>query len=168
MEEIMKKLILLRHAKTEKDNEMKDIDRHIIEEGKASLKKTGIFFKNLAIIPELIICSVAKRAKETLEIFLETTGINTKIKFEKLIYENDEKTIIELIRGTDNKINNLMLIGHNPSFENIVSIISEDNLPEEGFKTSGIVIINFNSESWKDIAKNKGILQLYMAPEKIK
>jgi phosphohistidine phosphatase len=159
----MKKLILLRHAKAINAGNYNDIERCLVKEGRSDIKTNGIFYKGLGINPDLVICSTAVRTKETLDIFLEFSGIHSRIVYEEIIYENEVKKIINYISGINDIVSNLMIIGHNPTLENLVPFFTNRVIPGD-FKTSGIAIINFDIKSWKEISVKKGVLELYKNP----
>ena len=62
----MKKLLIMRHAKScWKDSDLSDHERPLKKRGKNDAKKMGKLLKSKKIIPDVIICSTAERAKET-------------------------------------------------------------------------------------------------------
>jgi phosphohistidine phosphatase len=158
----MKKLIILRHAKAVQDDSLDDIDRYIVEKGKQDIGKIGTFFNSLRIKPEIILCSDALRARQTLELFLDAAGIETKIIYKRTIYENNEGKIIELISNSGGDAETLMLVGHLPSVENIVNALSKNRI--ENFSTSTVAVLGFDIGSWKEIISCKGVLEVFKSP----
>lgn len=67
------------------------------------------------------------------------------------LYAVSEKDVLDLIHETDEKINALLMVGHNPTF----TFATNDFLKEPIFDlpTSGVVVLNFDTESWKSISK---------------
>jgi phosphohistidine phosphatase len=161
----MKKLLLIRHAKAVQSIDLKDFDRNLTEKGIDNAKNMGKFLSKLDTSLDLAICSPAIRAKETMEIIFDKMKIKPKIIYNELIYDNDEKKIINLIKDTDNSINTLAIIGHNPSMENITILLTKQKFPHENFSTCGVALIEFDIKSWDEIKNETGKLILFKTPK---
>ena len=98
--------------------------------------------------------SDAVRAKSTAEIFIENLEINKSIvEFKHKLYDFSGRDLVEVINQTSNDINNLMIFGHNyalTAFVNTYGDMFIDNVP-----TSGVVIIEFSINDWKNLNKGK-------------
>lgn len=165
----MKKIILLRHAKSSWDNiRLKDHDRPLAKRGEEASALVGKFLKEMKLIPDYIICSTAKRAKMTIELVLKVFDKKIKIDYNPLIYEDDTNDIIELISKTDESINTLMIVGHNPGIELLVEKLTHKLFPYTKFSTAGIAVVELNIDKWKKIKKTNGKLALFKSPKKIK
>ncbi len=160
----MKKLILLRHAKSSwKDASLDDFDRPLNKRGKfdAPLMARKVLQHNIQV--ELIISSPAKRTAETAKIFAETLRYDSEIIFDDKLYETSYKEILEVINFVEDKYQSVILVCHNPGITNLVNYISDnfiDNIP-----TCGIVGLSTYS-SWKDINENGCSFLFYEYPKK--
>jgi phosphohistidine phosphatase len=161
----MKKLLLIRHAKAVQSIVLNDFDRNLTEKGIDNAKDMGKFLSKHDISLDLALSSPALRAKETIQIILENMRIQPKIIYEELIYDNDEKKIINLITNTNNSINTLAIIGHNPSMENITILQTGKKLPYENFSTCGVALIEFDIKNWDEIKNIKGKLVFFKSPK---
>ncbi|HKU72519.1 MAG TPA: histidine phosphatase family protein, partial [Pyrinomonadaceae bacterium] len=84
----MKTLFLLRHAKSSwKDETLPDFDRPLNRRGKRAAETIGRYFKTSASVPELILCSPAERARETLKLVLKASKWTTEVRYDQRIYE---------------------------------------------------------------------------------
>ena len=152
----MKTLYIVRHAKSDWGNEgLKDIDRHLNNTG---YNDAYLMSNNFALnnpMPQLLVSSSAIRALSTALIFARSFHYSERnILIEERIYEASTNELISCIAELDNKLNNVMLFGHNPGLTNLFNQISDsfiDNLPP-----CGILGINFEINTWKDILKIKG------------
>ena len=149
----MKQLILVRHGKAYGPEEMfEDIDRPLKVRGTRDALTIAKTLKERHIIPEKIITSHAARACHSAIIFAECLHFPMEaIKLTPRLYAVSEKDIIDLIHETDEKINSQLMVGHNPTF----TFAANEFLKEPIFDlpTSGVVVLNFKSESWKTISK---------------
>ncbi|MFA5917023.1 MAG: histidine phosphatase family protein [Candidatus Gracilibacteria bacterium] len=166
----MKKLILIRHAKSGfKNTDMIDFDRPLSDRGIEETKFVGKILKKLDIKTDLILCSSAKRTRETLEgIREEIDADNEKIVYDKGIYDNNSTNLdyyLNLFSKIDNDKEIVVIIGHNPFVTRLVRYLSgNDNL---GMETLGVAILDFDIEKWEGIKSNKGNISFFLSPKNL-
>lgn len=161
----MKKLILIRHAKSSWENpDWTDYERPINKRGLRDAPFMAELLNKKNIKPDLMLCSTAKRAKETAYFFINTLEVPLeKIQYELGIYEMGTKFIINLLSKLDDSIDQVILIGHNPDITSMATYFSGeffDNIP-----TCGIVSIIFEFDEWEKITSNNGVLDFYEFPK---
>lgn len=155
----MKTLIITRHAKASWDNtDLPDFDRTILLKG---IERTILIckaIKDANLIPDFILSSAAKRAEETTKLIAKELCISEKnIQTNKVFYLANINIWTEAISLTDNNIDRLMIVGHNPT----LSYLANSFLPNKGINnipTSGTVCIKFSCNNWKDISKQNAEL----------
>ena len=146
----MKKLLLLRHAKSSWEYSVEDYDRPLSEKGinainKVSLKNIG-FFKKF----QLIMTSPANRALHTSTIFTRNVFINfEKLRVVNELYTFDYKNVVDYVYNLDNAFSSIVLIGHNPAFSYAAEYLSDNKTPE--LKTSDWIMIEFKQKEWSKI-----------------
>ena len=151
----MKTLIIVRHGKSDWSyEELADIDRPLKPRGVNDAYNMAGRLKSKNIIPDLIITSPANRALYTSIIFAREIGVSlNQIEINESLYFSYESDILQIIKNVNDTISTLMIFGHNPTFTNFANEFVKnqiDNIP-----TSGIVLLKFNIENWKQIAKDK-------------
>lgn len=156
----MKKLFLVRHAKSDWENTaLKDIERHLNERGYANANAMSQQFKQT---PDLIITSPAIRAISTALIFARNLNYNANtIIIKQELYESSVKDYLEVINSIDNSFQSIMLFGHNPTISDIANTLT--TLPVE-MPTCTITGISFDTDDWKKI--NAGKLFLFDYPKR--
>ncbi|MCX7549419.1 SixA phosphatase family protein [Xanthomarina sp. F2636L] len=156
----MKKLIIVRHAKSSWKDGVKDHDRGLEPRGVRDAKLVSLNFKQFNFMPDQVYSSTAKRAKKTSEIFLDKLNIGSNlIQFDKNLYDFSGENLIQTIKNTNNNIQTLMVFGHNEAITNFVNMFGDryiDNVP-----TSGLVVIEFHVDSWKYIYKGETVKILF-------
>lgn len=161
----MKSLYLIRHAKSSWDSPMIDFDRPLSLRGinDAHLVSNKLF--NLLPNSFIVWSSNAKRAKETAVIMAENFRIPLDtIIFKRDLYTFDEQELQNQVKNCENKYDNLILFGHNDAITNFVNKFG--NLFLENVPTSGVVHLEFDIDSWKDL--KKGITKNTVFPSHIK
>ncbi len=111
----MRRLMLLRHAKSDWSSPgMPDRDRPLNARGIADARTMNVYFSRHALIPELVLCSPAKRTRQTMDAIVKGWPKEVELKFADRLYEATPETIVSLIRAVPAAVHALLVIGHNP------------------------------------------------------
>src|SRR3546814_7976227 len=120
------------------------------------------------LIPDRVIVSTAKRTQETWELFAPVVPPDIRKGNDARIYEAPKDNILNVIREADDASRVLLLIGRNPGFNEVTySLINTDqHTPalsrlERGYPTSGLAVIDFQTDRWADIAEGTGRLERF-------
>jgi phosphohistidine phosphatase len=155
----MKRIILVRHAKSSWEYNVSDFERPLKPRGFKDINVISKEFIN-KLSPDLILSSDALRAKTTAEIFVSNIYIDlNEIIFNHNLYDFSGTDLLNIIKQCGNSVNELMVFGHNNAITNFVNSFGDkiiDNVP-----TSGVVIIEFNISSWRELKKGKTIQTLF-------
>ena len=164
-------LLLLRHAKAEPAVlGMDDIDRPLAPRGRSDAPRMGAFIVAQALVPDLTLCSTARRARDTLELAVPAFGAVIATRPEPTIYEATTARLLAVIRRTPPGVHRLMLVGHNPGFEDLTSDLvrtAEKQAAaqlEKKYPTSGLAVMTFQAAAWAKIVPRSGHLTVFTAP----
>jgi phosphohistidine phosphatase len=175
----MRRLMLLRHAKTEHEAPSgRDEDRRLDNRGRGDAAEIGSWIGRNPPFPGLVLVSPAVRALQTWEIAWEAMKEQVAEPVVELLpelYGADVSELLEVIHNasaTDPK--RLMLVGHNPGMHELAIALAghgdaagrgalADNLP-----TAGLAIFDFDIDDWTDVAVRRGKLALFVSPKLIK
>jgi len=162
----MKKLYLVRHAKSSWDNpDLDDFDRPLNKRGKRDAPFMGELLKKLNVNPDLIISSPAKRAYTTAKEIARILGYPKRmITKNEDVYLASAGELLSLINSIPEEVSSVMIFGHNPGFTQICNLLSNANILN--IPTSGFVEIHFETENWKDITPGSGKLVAFEYPKK--
>src|SRR6266436_6530593 len=175
----MRRLMLLRHAKTEHDAPSgRDQDRRLDKRGRADAAEIGGWIGQHPPFPNLVLVSPAVRGHETWEIAWEAMkdlAPEPQVELVPELYGANPSRLLQTIReasATDPK--RLMLVGHNPGMHELALALAgsgdaasrkalADNLP-----TSGLAVLDFAIADWNDAAFRRGRLVLFVSPKLLK
>lgn len=159
----MKKLFLIRHAKSGWDNPaLKDIERPLNERGYASANEMS---QQLKVTPDLIITSPAIRAMSTALIFSRNLDYNfNNIVIKQELYDTSVKDYLSVLHSIDNQFKTVLLFAHNPIISDFAESLTK-SIPNE-MPTCAIAGISFNTNNWKEIKNKTGELFLFDYPKK--
>lgn len=164
----MKRLILVRHAKTESYSfEKSDFERRLLPRGKEDAALIANHLINEELIPEVFISSPAKRALQTATIFAKEMNISTSNILEApFLY--DGYTTGELMTYLEkfDQEETIILFGHNPDITYSSIQLGQENFYH--YPTSVAISIIFPIDSWKALSAGNGKTELYIYPKKLK
>lgn len=158
----MKKLILVRHAKSDWPEETNDFDRPLADKGLQDALKMSKFLKNNSITIDYLVSSPALRALDTCKIFNQTYRLNYVTN--EQLYNPSENNFNSVIYDLNDEVNSAALFSHNNGISNFANSIS-DNIFH--FPTCGVAGFEIDCESWSQFdGANKKLLFFY-EPNKI-
>jgi len=137
----VRELILLRHAHADPVTAgMSDVDRALSASGLAEAAAAGQWLRENALVPDRVLCSPARRARETLEVVLEHIGYVDQ-RLESGIYEASAGQLITLI-DAHLDADRLLVVGHNPGLERLVALLhSGQSSDYRGMPPAGIAVL---------------------------
>lgn len=173
----MRRLMLLRHAKTETEAPSgRDQDRRLAERGQRDAAEMGDWIATHPPVPEAVLVSHAVRARQTWDIAWQAMKGRVaapEVEILPELYGADPAQILETIRTATIPANprRLLLVGHNPGMHEAALMLTgsgdrgapkalADNLP-----TTGLAILDFDVKDWGDVAYRRGKLVLFVSPK---
>jgi phosphohistidine phosphatase len=175
----MRRLMLLRHAKTENDAPSgRDQDRRLDDRGRKDAAEIGGWIARHPPVPDAVLVSPAVRAHQTWEIAAAAMKELARAPHVELLpelYGADPSQLLQSIHAasaTDSQ--RLMVVGHNPGMHELALALAgsgdaagrralAENLP-----TSGLAIFDFEVDDWADVAFRRGRLVLFVSPKLLK
>ncbi len=156
----MKTLYMIRHAKSSWEFDLSDEKRPLNQRGLSDADLIGKELRTLVKPIDLILCSPAVRAHNTAKIILDHLDVSNDIfSLEPDLYDFSGHSVVEVIKNCKDQINTLMIFGHNHALTSIANLYGNeriDNLP-----TAGVVGIEFDVNSWKNIKVGKNLLIIF-------
>jgi len=176
----MRRLMLLRHAKTENDAPSgQDQDRRLDDRGRLDAAAIGGWIGRHPPPPDTVLVSTAVRTQQTWEIVREAMrdaaegpAPEPQAEFIAELYGADPGQLLQIIRMAEAADpRQLMVIGHNPGMHELALALAgsgdaaakkalEDNLP-----TTGLAILDFAIEGWNEVAFRRGTLVRFTSPK---
>ena len=175
----MRRLMLLRHAKTENDAPSgRDQDRRLDNRGRGDAAEIGGWIGRHPPFPDLVLVSHAIRALQTWEIAWEAIKDRVpepQVELVPELYGADPAQLLQTIRDASTADpKTMMLVGHNPGMHELALALAgsgdtmgrnalADNLP-----TSGLAVFDFEIDDWADVAFRRGRLVQFVSPKLLK
>jgi len=168
----MRRLLILRHAKTEPGELGKDDrNRALVERGKREAGQIGAYLASHTLTPDGVVLSPARRVQETwAHLALKPTpGATT----DDHVYEATAQDIFKIVAGTAGGLRSLMVIGHNPSLHEVaLMLIASGDIEarerlREKLPPAGLVVIDFAFDDWGKLHPQSGRLERFVTPRSL-
>ena len=161
----MKKLTLIRHAKSSGDDpSLDDFDRPLSKRGERDLPSMAQRVRDFNLVPDQLLTSRAVRALSTAEALIGALGLNdSQVLRSSKLYAASSRSLQHLLQQQDDRWHHLMVVGHNPGLENLCSHLTLERLPK--FPTSAVVHIHLKISRWRELADACGTVELFDYPK---
>jgi phosphohistidine phosphatase len=145
----MKTLLILRHAKSSwKQPDQADHDRPLNERGKSDAPRVGRLLREEDLVPDLIVSSTAKRARKTAAKVAEGSGYGGEIQLSDELYLAPPKTYLGVLRQVADAHSRVMVVGHNPGLEELLTLLTGD---ESSLPTAALAYITLPIDRWSEL-----------------
>ena len=157
----MKTILILRHAKSSWDDPtLSDYDRPLNKRGKRDAPRMGKHIQEQSLVPDRILTSSAKRARKTAKKVAKACGYTGKIKKTDSFYHAPPGVYYEKIQDLPNKYEIVMVVGHNPTMEQLVANLTGQTVT---MPTAALAHVELPIEDWHtlDIYTKGKLLNLW-------
>jgi phosphohistidine phosphatase len=170
----MKRLTLLRHAKSSWDDpSLDDFNRPLNERGWKAARRMGREMKHRGIRFDLVVASTAARVRETIDGVQEKFDVGAPIQFEPRMYGATEHELLALVRALPDSVHAPLLAGHNPGLERLVVQLTYDD--DQGLRrriagkypTGALAVIELPTGRWADVIPGSGQLVELILPKEL-
>jgi phosphohistidine phosphatase len=154
----MKRLYLLRHAKSSwKDTSLPDHDRPLAGRGRRATKAIARHLGAQSIEPDLVLCSTARRARETLDRIEKALGTPT-VRVEDDLYAASAPALLERLRSVPDTVESVMLIGHNPGLQELALELVRPSPKASDlatkYPTAALATLELSASTWHELDRD--------------
>lgn len=166
----MRILYLLRHAKSDRsDPGLADSERPLTGRGKRDAPAMGAYMEGHGYRPDLVLCSTARRTRETLALLQPKLGA-IAAEYDRKLYLAVPEAMLQRLREVDEDIASVLVIGHNPGLAHLAAKLAPRGdrralaRMREKYPTSGLAVIHLHIDRWEQIEPGAGTLTDFMVP----
>jgi len=171
----VKRLLLLRHAKAvPADAGIDDHERALLKRGREDAPRLGRYIEQNGYAPEFIVSSTSRRTVETVELVTDELTGTRRIDYLEALYLAEPELILSVVRLAPDKMQSLMVVGHNPGLEHLATLLAREPVKrkerdrfdaiEEKFPTCALAVLDFEVTRWRDVAPGQGALKDFVRP----
>jgi phosphohistidine phosphatase len=167
-----RRLHLLRHAKSSWDDPaLRDRDRPLAPRGQKAVARIERWVREHDVRPQLVLCSDARRARETLEGVL--SGLDAPdVRIEEGLYAASAQTIVERLRSLPHQVDEVMLVGHNPGLADVLLLLAEPGELRERAQakvpTGALATVEGELAGWSELEPGCARLVSFVVPRDIR
>lgn len=165
----MKTVVLLRHAKSSwRDSSLMDHDRPLKGRGRRAAAAMGEFLGRQGVDIDLVLCSSAKRATQTLDLLF---GEPPETEITRDLYMAGPDELMARLRGLREPLATVLLIAHNPGIQMFAGLLAGSGAGpdlarmERKYPTCALAVLTFDLASWPDIGPGGGVLGSFTVPK---
>lgn len=168
----MRKLLLLRHAKSSWDDPcLDDHERPLNKRGTRDASRVGAWICEQELRPDVVLCSDAVRTRATLAIVLaELGGAAPSVSFEPRLYLAEPPAIIEVLKRAPDEAMRCMVVGHNPGLHALALGLSGGGGKKDlaalamRMPTAALAVVELEIDSWSALRPGIGRLAAFVTP----
>jgi phosphohistidine phosphatase len=168
-------LLLLRHAKSSWDDPgLDDSDRPLNIRGRRAAQAMGRVLASLGLVPALVLCSPARRARDTWAIAAGELKSGSRLIIAPALYDfGDGTALCDAIRTQGGSATPLLIVGHNPALEELALRLAGAGSKDmrarmaRKFPTAALAQLRFDIAGWDDLADGRGSLERFIRPSDI-
>jgi phosphohistidine phosphatase len=164
----VKRLFLLRHAKSAWDDPtLRDRDRPLAPRGRKAAKRVGRWARKHDVRPQLVVCSSAVRARQTLERVLPGLG-DPAVWIEVTLYAATADTLLARVRTLPEEVEEAMLVGHNPGLMDLALLLAASGPNRKRARanvpTGALVELEIETGRWADVEPGLAQMTSFVVP----
>jgi phosphohistidine phosphatase len=172
-----RRLILLRHAKSAWP-EVPDHERPLAPRGRRDAPAAGRWLRTSGCVPDRVLCSTARRARETWALAADKLRADPEVVFEQRVYGASTAELLDLARATPSGVRTLLIVGHDPAMQNLTLELAAADPADPGdtggdadalgrvwgkFPTAAIAVLAFPG-TWPELAPSRARLADFVTP----
>jgi phosphohistidine phosphatase len=163
-----RQLIVLRHAKSDWPD-VPDHERPLAKRGRRDAPAVGRWLRDAGIRPDLVVCSTARRARETWELAAEKLGGDVPVEYDRRLYGASADELLSVVHEAPEAVQTMLLVGHNPAMQRLALTLAGtadgDALErvDSDFGTSALAVLDVPG-SWAELVPGGARLTTFAKP----
>jgi len=167
----MRRLMLLRHAKSDWPAGVADFERPLAARGHEAAPLMARYMAAEGLVPDLALVSSARRTRETWGLLAPALG-DVKVKFEPRIYNASVDGLLSLLSEVGEDVGTVLVVGHNPGMAELTLLLSGAGdrralaAVQRKYPTAALSVVRLDG-GWADVAPFKGRLERFVTPKSL-
>lgn len=178
-EDAGRELVLLRHAKSAWPD-VPDHERPLAGRGQRDAPVMGRWLHTAGHVPDQVLCSTARRARETWELAQPALGASPPVSFEDRVYGASAPELLDLIHRAPRTAKTLLIVGHDPGIPELALMLAGAAAPTLGtvprstvdrmktkFPTAAIAVLELTG-NWSQLGPGEARLTGFVTPREVR
>lgn len=169
----MRTVYLLRHAKSSHDDPaLPDRERPLAKRGRRDAPAMGRYLADAGTVPDLLLCSPARRTRQTLDLLQDAGASAGEVREEELLYDATAEGLLARLQTLPDAVTSVMLVGHNPSLQRLGVTLAASGKRLERFTrkypTATLATLRASVDRWTDLAPGTAELTGFVRPKQLR
>lgn len=167
-----RQILVMRHAKSDWSSpNIQDFDRPLAPRGRRAAAAMGLYLLDEALVPDLVLCSAARRAVDTWAVIARVSGMSPPVQTERDLYLAGADALFERLRALHDAVTCPLLIGHAPGFDAFARDLAGNRRSADWrrmadkFPTAGLAVLDVAAAHWRDVSDGAANLERFVAPK---
>jgi phosphohistidine phosphatase len=153
---VLRRLLVMRHAKSGYPTGVSDHARPLGDRGRRDAPRVGHHLAERGLVPDAVLVSDAERTRETWAL-LAPSLVGVTPRFTRALYLAPVADVVREIRGTPDRVATLLLVGHNPTSEDLILDLCDVSVT---MPTAACAVLEGEFASWSDAGLASGLWRL--------
>lgn len=166
-----RRLVLLRHAKSDWPAGVPDSERPLGKRGRDEAPQAGRWLAAAGVRPDVALVSPATRARQTWQLVAAQLGVEAPMRIEEDLYVAGLSGSLDVVRSLDDEVRTAIVVGHNPTTESLALFlddgtgVADDRERMAGkYPTSGVAILHLQVDRWAELGESSARLMAFAVP----
>lgn len=166
----MRRILLLRHAKSDRPAGIADLEQPLAARGREAAPAIGRYLAAERLLPDHTVVSPSLRTQETFDLVTAELPAELRPRIDGRVYEARPEALLGVIHDTPSAVRTLLLIGHNPGLAELAALLTGHGdryafaRLKTKYPTCGLAVLHFAVDSWTGVAKGIGRLERFVTP----
>lgn len=167
-----RRILLLRHAKSAWDEPgLEDYDRPLAPRGRRAAAVMGVYIRDEDLVPDLVLCSGARRAQETWETAAHELPQAPAVEHDPALYMVTAERLLKRLKTLPATVKTVLVVGHEGGVDVLARRLVNDGAAPlrrrlgEKFPTAALAVVAVELDDWSTLAEKSGSLTRFAAPK---
>lgn len=169
---VARRLLFLRHAKSSWDEPgTDDYERPLAPRGRRAAAVMGVYLHDEGLTPDLVLCSGARRARDTWEIVSGALARRPPVEHDAALYMIAPDQLLKRLRKAPDTAASVLVVGHEGGVDDLARRLAANGPAAlrrrlaEKFPTAALAVLALDLERWAELAEGRGTLTVLAAPK---
>jgi phosphohistidine phosphatase len=170
----VKRLILIRHAKSARPAGIADHERPLAPRGREDARRMGAYLAREMLLPALALVSTSVRTRQTFDLLVQELGVVPSLRFDRRVYDAPADRLATVIAETPGEYRELLLIGHNPGLADLAHRLAGHGdryalaRMRTKFPTCALAVLDLAEDDWRGLADGSARLDRFVTPKSLR
>jgi phosphohistidine phosphatase len=167
---MIRRVVLLRHAKSAWPAGVPDHERPLAGKGRRNAKAAGGWLRAEGPVVDLVLCSDAVRARHTWEIASAVLPKRPPCTVLPDLYGAEPEQVLDLLRDCPARAGTVVVVGHEPTMSGTTLLLAGRRSDRGAllrvrakFPTSGIAVLRLDGD-WTSLRAAQAVLETFAVP----